>query len=793
MESQDQVPGERTAHVLLFSLIGVAALSNLAWAWWDRLPPGFDPGVHLRIAWGYWTVLASGSETMWVDLLNVEPFYPPLYHFTLVPFMALFGFNTDTAVLVNTIYLAVTILCVYGIGRRIYDEKTGLLAAFIVACYPYLAYISRRLVIESLLTALVALSYYLFLRSRNFENPRFSFLFGLAFAAGVLVKWTFLFYVLPAVVMGLAQDGESKVFARCGRKAGFYLGMIAATLLFPFFLYILGPWGWVVLALEVLLVAGLIRIWPSTGISFQKVFNLLLLVCLSVLLCFPWYAHNLVDIIAGVSKFGFSKGLDMRDFMIWDIPAWGYYIEALHTQVGLPFMILAAAAFVSFLFGKKSFNGLLFGWIVFSYIVFQFITSKDTRYTLPCVPALAIVSALFITRLTAQRAQRVALGLTLGVGAFTYFYTSFAPNNVNLALLGGPMFGHNRAPSADRWPIERILDDMLKESAPGPGETLTARTLTNHPHFQRGAFRDAAEIGGLSINVKNVKRNLGELTDYFISKDRGVHWDPKVMKPNRKTLRLMNDPVLQRTFRIFKKYPLPDGTKGIVFKREVMPANDIEGAGNLILVAKQFVKGMAKYPIYGIKEGVNLRAEIIPTEHPGDLYLGRYRKIILTADSVVTDRIPVHDFKLVLEGIQINLYELLFNGKVILFHLGKIHPEGTLYFSELEAMAKKAMKGKGAIQIKGAADRLQVFARYDSPAGSVHAEASARLGFEPGKKIWPIFESLKAGPFSIPEVLIRRFIDREVPLRPTPGWPMITDIQSIRIGPDKLRINPPPA
>ena len=144
---------------------------NQIWVLLDTRPPSWDPAAHLRIAFGYWNVFVSGTDRFWLDLLSVEPFYPPFYHLTLLPVFAWLGISTDNAVVLNSIYLAVIILSTYGIGNRLYGKNTGLLAAFLISCYPFLAYSSRQNLMGTTLTAAVTSVLLSFPAVRKFKQP----------------------------------------------------------------------------------------------------------------------------------------------------------------------------------------------------------------------------------------------------------------------------------------------------------------------------------------------------------------------------------------------------------------------------------------------------------------------------------------------------------------------------------------------------------------------------------------------------------------------------------------------
>ncbi|MBT4260514.1 MAG: hypothetical protein HOD90_11470, partial [Nitrospina sp.] len=113
---------------LLYLIILWVWGSNAIWMILDNRPPAWDQGGHLRYTFHYWQVLASGSESWWIDLLNVEPFYPPFFHLSLIPFSLIFGFALDTAVIANSFYLTVSILSTYGIGKLLYNRRVGLIA-----------------------------------------------------------------------------------------------------------------------------------------------------------------------------------------------------------------------------------------------------------------------------------------------------------------------------------------------------------------------------------------------------------------------------------------------------------------------------------------------------------------------------------------------------------------------------------------------------------------------------------------------------------------------------------------
>jgi len=768
-------------HFFLLAIILWVFGGNLIWILLDIRPPSYDQGLHLFRTFNYWEAISSGSEDWWQDVLNVEPFYPPFYHLSLIPFSLIFGFTLDTGIIGNSFYMVILVLSTYGIGKVLYSKNVGLISAFLVSCYPIIVSMSREYIISVMLTSMTTLAYYLFLKSENFENQKYSLLFSLIYASGLMVKWTFFIYTLPAILVGLwgeKLDIKDRII-----QFTYYFGMISTLLIVPFFIFILGAQRWIPIALEFILIWTLVKSFPNASLSPQKFINLISLTCISVLICFPWYAHNLINILIGMSKFAFP-GVVLKGHMGWDLPIWGYYIETISRQMGYPLVSIFAITFLFYIFKKDYFNWTLFGWAILPIIAFTFVDNKGARYTMPTLPAMAMITAVVLTQVKNLSLRKFYYGITAVIALVTILYTGFFTKPTFL-----PYLGKANLPITKPWPINLILDDIIKEKKPEKDKYLSVRTLANFGNFQRGAFRDFAAFRDLPIAMKGVKRNVGEMTDFFITKSGDFSRQSANAINARKTL--LNDPALTKTFKLFRSYPLPDGTNGLLYKFDMEPASDIPRITDLDFIGKSLIEAFANYPIYGIKNGVNITATITPTNNPQDLYYGRYKSIQIKADSAVSNKIKIEDFEVLFENVQINIYDLLLNGKFILFNLEKLTPRGTIHFDDLEKSAAKAMKGKGEVQVTGSNNSLTIHAKYAlSPDQILEGETKINLFTIPGKKIWPVFEYLKLGPLDIPTLFIQRITNAKINLDPTPGWPLKTKIKSLRISPRKFEINP---
>ncbi len=288
--------------------------------------------------------------------------------------------------------------------------------------------------------------------------------------------------------------------------------------------------------------------------------------------------------------------------------------------------------------------------------------------------------------------------------------------------------------------------------------------------------------------MKGVKRNVGEMTDFFITRD-GDFSRQSSNAINARNL-LTKDPALTKTFKLFRSYPLPDGNKGLLYKFDMESAHSLPGVTDLELIGIRLEVAFSSYPIYGVKNGVNMTVTLTPTDNPQDIYYGRYKSIQIKADSVVSNKVLIENFELLFENVQINIYGLLLDGKFILFNLERLTPRGTIHFDDLEKSAERGMKGKGSIKISGSKNSITIKAKYPlSQSQAVEGETKINILFSPGEKIQPAFEYLKLGPLDIPTLFIRRITNAKMNLTPTPGWPLATNIQSLKISSRKIEIN----
>ena len=301
--------------------------------------------------------------------------YPPLSYLIVTPFYLLFGRSADVAVLVSgSIWLGLLLFAAYGVGKEIYNRKSGLLAAFIVSLYPVIVTLERDFWVDLQLTAVVTLALWTLIRIKDFDKRERAIVLGLTLGLGTWIKWPFAFFLfapfLAAIFLVWKRGGWSKKRAA---NLGICLG-----------------------------IAGMMG-------AGQFLANLLFLSS-------DLYTVN--NLIRMITEFAEAA----------DHPAW-------YTRKGLVYNFMAlvnhqATLFftVVFLFSLPAFfrrdvrNQLVLGLgILVPYILATLLPIKEQRITAPYLPIIAVVSAVGLSKIRRKSLQTIAIILVVGFGLFQWW------------------------------------------------------------------------------------------------------------------------------------------------------------------------------------------------------------------------------------------------------------------------------------------------------------------------------------------------------------------------------------
>lgn len=138
--------------------------------WWDE---------------AYSVLLSKMSLSQIVQATGTDV-HPPLYYFILHYWVTLFGTSEVAVRLLSVLFGVLAIPMIYLVGRQLFDEKVGLVAAFILAFSSFNIYYSQEARMYSLMVLLALLSMYFFLRFLQRNN--------LALSAAYVLSTTLLVY-----------------------------------------------------------------------------------------------------------------------------------------------------------------------------------------------------------------------------------------------------------------------------------------------------------------------------------------------------------------------------------------------------------------------------------------------------------------------------------------------------------------------------------------------------------------------------------------------------------------------
>ncbi|MBI4617291.1 MAG: glycosyltransferase family 39 protein [Planctomycetes bacterium] len=290
--------------------------------------------------------------------IHVSSSYPPLGYLVAAPVVLVAGEDPDAVVLAwDAVFLGVLFFALFRIGREIAGPWTGALAAAIAGFYPWVGGLARFLLLDVPLAATVSLAVAALLASRDFSDRRGSLAFGAAAGLAMLTKQIAPVFLAGPFLVSTAALWRRRLEPDSARRRA----NLAAA-------FLVG-----------LAVAGCYYI-PE----------------------FPRMVKHFFKIEAGGAVEGDLGRSDWANY--------AYYPVAVVEQAGAVGVVLLGTALVPFLVRPGAGKGALLLWPAGSWLLLSLITNKDLRYTVPYLPALALVTAVGIARVP-WRGPRAAIGI----------------------------------------------------------------------------------------------------------------------------------------------------------------------------------------------------------------------------------------------------------------------------------------------------------------------------------------------------------------------------------------------
>ncbi|MFL6216792.1 MAG: ArnT family glycosyltransferase [Blastocatellia bacterium] len=341
--------------LLLCAIFLILAASTIAWVLKDHTPPSWDPSHHLCAAYDYYRPLGHFDLRGFArEFFQTKHYYAPLVHLITAGFFLIFGASKLSGIAINLLSLAVLLGTVSWIGRRLYcnvDDASnasinaggltiGALAGLLTASYHFNAWLLHDAFLDYPLVALVALTFALLLKADRFQSRRDAVMFAVAAGLGFWAKQTFaFFFILPAIYV------ISRVLIARNRRA---------------------------------------------------IINLLLAGVIIVMIAAIWYGPHLQDAIA-IYRINQQGAIDEHEPAVFSRDSLTFYWHSLiSAQMQMPLGILFGVGLLYSLVRARRESLMLYLWLLSGIGMFTLVANKDVRYTVPVLPAVALLSVCWL-------------------------------------------------------------------------------------------------------------------------------------------------------------------------------------------------------------------------------------------------------------------------------------------------------------------------------------------------------------------------------------------------------------
>ena len=353
--------------LLLASIFIVLSASTILWTLRDRTPPPWDPSDHLKYAYDYYRLLAHADFGGFArEFLITRHYYAPFVHLVSAAVFLVLGASRLTGIGVNLLSLAALLWAVASMSRHLYGSPESaevnitsappfaliVLPALIAACYHFSAWLLHDAFLDFPLIAIVAVSFALLIRADDFRVRRDAIAFAIAAGIGMLVKQTFaFFFVLPAIYAVI------RVLRTRDRRA---------------------------------------------------ILDLVLAVTVLILIAGVWYGPHFADVIA-IYRENQRAAVNENEAPLFTFDSNFFYVHALISmQMQLPLAVVFVAGLVYSLVRCRRQSLMLYLWLLSGIAGFALVANKDVRYTVPVLPAAALLSACWLREFARLRAETVA-------------------------------------------------------------------------------------------------------------------------------------------------------------------------------------------------------------------------------------------------------------------------------------------------------------------------------------------------------------------------------------------------
>ena len=393
--------------------------------------PTYDEAWYLETSLSFYHALAAGHLGEFIYKYRTAfQTKAPLISVLPLPFYLIFGTSHHSALLVNSAFLVTSSLYLFLLVRRLFSPEAGFVAVVFYQTMPLVYGLSRTLMVEYGLSALVIVWLYYLVASDRLTRGPANFALGVVLGLGLLMKILFPAFIAgPLLLVWISRRREKKP---------------------PLADDSFRPWR-------------LCARWPLAAIAVP-----------GLAIAGTWYAFNWTNIV----RFAWSNAYG-------EIAA-GYGTAGLARQ-GLAFVnesigfcyavalvTLGAAALVA---GPRKLSpqvAFLLSWVAPPLAAMAAGKNLEIRFAIPLLPAMAVLLAASVFQLARRRIVQVLLALLVAIFPLRLFAAlSFPGSENNRPTTLGPFvlfsrdLGWAHPPDAKgSWGQQRIVDAIHRLDAP---------------------------------------------------------------------------------------------------------------------------------------------------------------------------------------------------------------------------------------------------------------------------------------------------------------------------------------
>lgn len=221
--------------IITLLLITVFLIFQFIYIKWDIEPSGTDG--HLARCLLYYDQIIMGKDN---DLVMIP--FPPLTYIASVPFFFFNEISLESARLTLIIFAFIFLASMYGIGKALGDQYSGLITVAIAASSPAVLDLSKKYFLDFPQTAMTALAFYMLIKADGFRDKKYSILLGITLALSFLTKWSTAFFLaFPVLWVCFSVFSEAR---RNTKRFILLLGFVLVMFLLTVFYYsIVKPLG----------------------------------------------------------------------------------------------------------------------------------------------------------------------------------------------------------------------------------------------------------------------------------------------------------------------------------------------------------------------------------------------------------------------------------------------------------------------------------------------------------------------------------------------------------------------